>query len=90
MGTARINEAADAGEVRARLHGMWGSVAEGWASHAAFVDERVAGVTAALLRATLPQPGERALELAAGPGGVGLAVSPLVGADGTVVVSLRQ
>ena len=52
---------------------MWGSVAGGWAEHAAFVDERGAAVTERLLELTRPGPGERVLELACGPGGVGLA-----------------
>ena len=56
---------------RAQLHEMWESVAGGWAEHAAFVDDRGARIAEELLEATAPQPGERVLELACGPGGRG-------------------
>ena len=72
---------------RTHLHRMWGSVAAGWAAHAEFADERGAGVTAALLELTRPQPGERVLELASGPGGVGLAAAERVAPGGEVVLS---
>jgi len=74
-------------ELRARLHRLWGSVAGGWEAHAAYADERGAAVTARLLELAGPRPGERVLELAAGAGGVGLAASERVGADGEVVIS---
>ena len=73
--------------LRTQLHGMWAAVAPGWAAHADFIDDRGAAVTEALLGATMPQPGERVLELACGPGGPGFAAAPLVGPDGDVVVS---
>jgi SAM-dependent methyltransferase len=72
---------------RAHLHGMWAAVADSWREHADYVDARVAGVTQRLLELSAPQPGERVLELACGPGGVGIAAAELVGADGEVVVS---
>jgi SAM-dependent methyltransferase len=65
-------------ELRGRLHGMWGAVAGGWRAHADFVDERGSDLTWHMLGAVDPQPGERALELACGPGSVGIAVAPLV------------
>ena len=79
--------AARPDELRAHVRDMWAAVAGGWGEHAEWVDERGAGVTAALLAATRPQPGERVLELACGPGGVGLAAAPLVGPTGEVVLS---
>jgi len=90
--TARDERAARADgvaveELRARLHGMWSSVAEAWAAHAAFVDARGAQVTERMLELTAPQPGERVLELACGAGGPGLAAAPLVAPDGEVVLS---
>jgi SAM-dependent methyltransferase len=84
---ARINQEADADELRAQLHGMWNAVAGGWAAHAAFADERGAVVAGTMLGAAGVQPGDRVLELACGPGGVGLAASRLVGPEGVVVVS---
>lgn len=74
-------------ELRAQLRGMWVAVAGGWERHAAYVDARGAGVTDAMLAATHPQPGERVLELACGPGGPGLAAAPLVAPGGEVVLS---
>jgi SAM-dependent methyltransferase len=49
--------------------------------------EIVAPVTDALLSLLAPAPGERILELAAGPGGVGSQVAPLVGSSGSVLVT---
>jgi SAM-dependent methyltransferase len=85
MSTTSIDHRSDA--LRTQLHGMWAAVAPGWAAHADFIDERGAAVTEALLRAATPQPGERVLELACGPGGPGFAAAPLVGPEGDVVVS---
>src|SRR6266540_2235743 len=74
-------------ELRARLRGMWASVAGAWQKHAGYVDERGAPITETMLERTLPQPGERVLELASGPGSVGLAAAPRVAPDGEVVIS---
>src|SRR5215471_21251593 len=74
-------------EQRARLRGMWSSVAGGWAEHAGFVEARGAQVTARLLELAAPQPGERVLELACAAGDVGIAAAPLVAPDGEVVLS---
>ncbi len=72
-------------ELRVRLHGMWSAVAPGWAEHADYIDERSARLTAELLAA--PRPGERILELACGPGGLGLAAARRVAPGGEVVLS---
>ena len=77
----------DQPDVRAQLHAMWDGVAPAWGHHADFIDERGLEITAALLAGTEPAPGERVLELAAGPGSVGLAAAPLVGAEGEVMIS---
>lgn len=84
-GTAahRDNSAA----LRTRLHGMWSSVADGWRDYADHADRRGAGLTAQMLAATAPKPGERVLELACGAGGVGLAAAGLVGPAGEVLIS---
>ena len=67
---------------------MWGSVAGGWAAHAAFVDgARRAASRETLLELAAPRPGERVLELACGAGDVGIAAAALVGAGGEVVLS---
>ncbi|MDX6566717.1 MAG: hypothetical protein QOE10_2379, partial [Gaiellales bacterium] len=64
--------------LRARVHGMWAAVATSWSEHASYVDARGAGVTARMLELAAPAAGERVLELACGPAGVGLAAARLV------------
>ncbi|MGH9242772.1 MAG: class I SAM-dependent methyltransferase, partial [Acidimicrobiales bacterium] len=73
--------------LRSALRQMWASVAPSWAEHAAYVDARGEPVARAMLEAADPRPGERVLELACGPGGVGLAASERVGPAGAVVLS---
>lgn len=74
-------------DFRAGLHGMWAAVAAGWGEHAAFVDVRGRPVAQRMLELSAPRPGERVLELACGPGGVGLAAAELVAPGGEVVLS---
>lgn len=74
-------------ERRERLHAMWASVAGSWAENADYVDARGASVAEAMLDLAGVRPGERALELACGPGGVGLAAARRVGPEGEVVLS---
>lgn len=73
--------------LRAALHAMWSSVAGAWADHAAFVDTRGTPVATAMLDLCSPVGGDRVLELACGPGGVGLVAAERIGSDGEVVVS---
>jgi SAM-dependent methyltransferase len=73
--------------LRARLHGLWSAVAGGWGAHADYVDERASELSAAMLDAADLRPGARVLELACGPGGLGLAAARRVGPDGQVLVS---
>jgi ubiquinone/menaquinone biosynthesis C-methylase UbiE len=76
-----------ADELRTRLHRMWAGVAPSWHEHADYVDTRGAVVTERMLELAAPQPGERVLELACGPGGLGLAAAERVGPGGEVVLS---
>jgi SAM-dependent methyltransferase len=87
MQARTVAETQDARELRAHLHGMWAAVAGGWAQHADYADARGAELTEKLLDLTMPQPGERVLELACGPGGAGLAAAQRVAPDGEVVLS---
>jgi SAM-dependent methyltransferase len=64
-------------QLRTQLHGMWASVAPAWAEHADYADTRGAVITDRLLELSAPGPGERVLELACGPGGVGIAAAGL-------------
>jgi SAM-dependent methyltransferase len=66
---------------------MWDSVAPGWEANAGFVDEQLALATDALLDAARVAEGDRVLDLAAGPGGAGLAAARRVGSSGSVVLS---
>src|SRR6266536_3030612 len=85
---AEVRRAGAAGdELRARLRGMWASVAGEWQKHAGYVDERGAPITETMLELTQLHGGERVLELACGPGSVGLAAAPRVAPDGEVVIS---
>jgi ubiquinone/menaquinone biosynthesis C-methylase UbiE len=72
---------------RAHVHNMWGAVAQHWAEHANYTDERHAPTTRRLLMDAAPAPGERVLELACGAGGLGLAAAALVTPGGEVVLS---
>jgi SAM-dependent methyltransferase len=74
-------------ELRKNLHGMWAAVASGWGEHANYTDERGASITENLLQLSDARPGDRVLELACGPGGLGLAAAELVRPDGEVVLS---
>src|SRR5690242_12009515 len=69
------------------LHQMWDSVAGGWERHAEFADERGDELTERLLELASLEPGDRVLELAAGPGSVGIAAAARVGDEGHVVIS---
>jgi SAM-dependent methyltransferase len=66
---------------------MWDSVADSWAMHALFVDNRHRPASARMLQRVDPRPGDRVLELASGPGGLGLEAATLVVPDGEVVLS---
>jgi SAM-dependent methyltransferase len=66
---------------------MWDSVAPGWEANAEFIDEQLAPATEALLDAAGIGEGDAVLDLAAGPGGAGLAAAKRVGSTGSVVLS---
>jgi SAM-dependent methyltransferase len=66
---------------------MWSAVADRWADHADEIDERGVDVTAAMLTRAGVGSGDQVLELACGPGGMGIAAAELVGAEGGVVLS---
>jgi ubiquinone/menaquinone biosynthesis C-methylase UbiE len=71
----QTQEADPLEEMRAAMQAMWGAVAPGWEENADFVDERGAAMTEALLDAVAITDGERVLELACGPGGLGIAAA---------------
>jgi SAM-dependent methyltransferase len=85
--TESATTAAEDGGLRASLRAIWASVAPSWGELAERVDARGAVVTQAMLDSAGLQRGERVLELACGPGGVGMAAAAIVGPGGAVVLS---
>ncbi|TPG29906.1 methyltransferase domain-containing protein [Mycobacterium hodleri] len=69
------------------MHAMWASVAVSWGENASYVDTKGSSVAQAMLDAAHLRQGEHVLELACGPGGVGIAAAEIVGPDGAVVLS---
>ena len=66
----------------------WSAVAQAWDANVDDVDEQTAEAIAALLDRVAVQPGDRVLELAAGPGSLGDAlVASWSAPTGAVVVS---
>jgi ubiquinone/menaquinone biosynthesis C-methylase UbiE len=80
-------ETQDAEQIRQVVHVMWASVAESWGRYAVFIDTRGRALTGRLLDLSAVRSGERVLELAGGPGGLGLAAASHVGPEGEVVTS---
>lgn len=65
----------------------WSAVAAAWDANAEYVDDHTSVLTEALVEALEVRPGDRLLELAAGPGTLGGRWSGLVGPAGWVVLS---
>src|SRR5438876_3228888 len=80
-----IVESPDA--LRPQIHGMWAAVASAWGDNADYVDARVAALAHKMLDLVDLQPGARVLELACGPGGLGIAAAARVAPGGEVVMS---
>jgi len=80
-------QASNTPELAAGLHAMWAAVAAGWGDNADEVDQRSTDLTERLLDAAAISSGTRVLELACGPGGLGMAAAERVWPDGEVVLS---
>ncbi len=65
-----MTEAND--QKRQIVHAMWASVADRWEEHADDVELRAAGINAAMLAGVALRASDRVLELACGPGGLGI------------------
>ena len=76
-----------AGQIRERVHRMWGAVADSWGAHADHVEQRAEVVTRFIIEAVAPAPGDEVLELACGAGGLGLTIADRVTPGGRVVLS---
>ncbi len=75
----------DAHELDARQQEVWRRAATGWARRQAALREKTAPVAQWLLDAVDPQPGERAIELAAGPGETGFMIAQRLGPSGRLL-----
>jgi SAM-dependent methyltransferase len=85
--TMMAAQADEREEVRARLAGMWAAVAGAWAQHADYADARGAQSARRMLELAEVRAGDRVLELACGPGGLGFAAAERVRPGGEVVLS---
>jgi ubiquinone/menaquinone biosynthesis C-methylase UbiE len=76
---------ADIEELDRAQREVWRRGAAGWARRQRAMREKTAPLTDAMLAALDPQPGERLLELAAGPGDTGLLAAARVAPDGSLL-----
>src|SRR5512133_3554323 len=85
--TMMVEQSDERDALRARLAGMWTSVAGGWSHHADYADARGAQTAQRMLELAQVRAGDRVLELACGPGGLGFAAAERVRPGGHVVLS---
>jgi SAM-dependent methyltransferase len=86
---ARVRAMAptDPDEQRATSRETWEQAAAGWGRLADRVRDWGMGLSAAMIDAVSPQPGQRVLELAAGPGDTGFMAAELIVPGGTLICS---
>jgi SAM-dependent methyltransferase len=77
----------DAAEYRASSQDQWERSAAGWERRREQVQRFNAPLSQWLVEAVDPQPGQRVLELAAGPGDTGLMAAELVAPAGTLILT---
>jgi SAM-dependent methyltransferase len=77
----------DPDEYRSRSRERWERAAEGWGLRRAMMEQATRPVSAWLVDAIAPQPGQAVLELAAGPGDTGLLVAELLRPGGRLVAT---
>lgn len=77
--------AMDAGELDERQRESWRRAAQGWERRQESLRQRSALVSQWLVDAIDPQPGERVLELAAGPGETGFMIAQRLGPEGRLL-----
>src|ERR1700742_557819 len=65
----------------------WERAAEGWGNIANRFHDWAVGVSATMVDALAPQPGDRVLELAAGPGDTGFMAAELIAPGGMLISS---
>jgi len=74
-------------EYRVESRKRWGAQAAGWRRHADELRHATMPVTAWMVEAVAPQPGQTILELAAGPGDVGFLAAELIIPGGTLITT---
>jgi SAM-dependent methyltransferase len=74
-------------QFRSDSRDAWETAARGWEAQADWWDASTRPVSEWLVDALAPQPGERVLELAAGPGDVGLLVAERLRPDGRALLT---
>jgi ubiquinone/menaquinone biosynthesis C-methylase UbiE len=77
----------DIEEQRERLLDGWDEAAKGWARQADRFQEVALPISEWMLQHARPAPGQRVLELAAGPGDTGFLAARRIGPDGTLICS---
>ena len=77
----------DADTYRADSHERWTRAAQGWGERRAELQRIAQRVSLRMLELVALQPGQRVLELAAGPGDTGLLAAELVAPGGGVIIS---
>ena len=82
-----VEQSDERDTVRAHLAGLWDRVAGGWGRHADYADARGAQSAERMLELAQVSSGDRVLELACGPGGLGFAAAERVGPGGEVVLT---
>ncbi len=76
---------ADADEQRSALHDSWEQASAGWRRQADRTRTWGMPVSERMITAINPQPGQRVIELAAGPGDTGLMAAELLAPGGTLI-----
>ncbi|MGH2909083.1 MAG: class I SAM-dependent methyltransferase [Solirubrobacteraceae bacterium] len=77
----------DPDQFRADSRQGWERAAQGWGKVADHVHDWAVGVSATMVDALAPAPGDRVLELAAGPGDTGFMAAELIAPGGTLICS---
>jgi SAM-dependent methyltransferase len=77
----------DPDDERRAILDCWDGAAAGWGRQEATWGEQTAPVSRWMIDAAAPRPGQRVLELAAGPGEVGFLVARLIEPGGTLISS---
>ncbi|HZL54329.1 MAG TPA: class I SAM-dependent methyltransferase [Solirubrobacteraceae bacterium] len=82
-----MSEPRDADAERSAAYDCWQGAAAGWGRQAAVFGAQNAAVARWMIDAVALAPGQRVLDLAAGPGEVGFLAAPLIEPGGTLICS---